>query len=73
MPRPALPRPAPPADAITAVGSVLEHYDTDRRFPAFGFGASLPPAGQTSHCFALNGNPSSPDVAGVQGILQAYR
>jgi len=52
---------------------VLEHYDTDKRFPAFGFGASLPPAGGVSHCFALNGNPANPEVEGVQGILQAYR
>ena len=42
-------------------------------FPAFGFGAGLPPAFSTSHGFALNGNSSNPEVAGVQGILQAYR
>lgn len=63
----------PPADAIAAVGRVLEHYDTDKRFPAFGFGAALPPGGNVSHCFALNGTPGNPEVAGVQGILQAYR
>ena len=61
------------ADAITAVGRVLEHYDTDKQFPAWGFGAALPPSGAVSHCFALNGNPADPEVAGVQGILQAYR
>lgn len=61
------------ADAISAVGMVLEHYDTDKRFPAWGFGAALPPAGTTSHCFALNGDPSRPEVEGVKGILQAYR
>ncbi|KAL4428007.1 hypothetical protein ABPG75_002096 [Micractinium tetrahymenae] len=60
-------------EAISAVGRVLEHYDTDKNFPAFGFGAALPPSGSTSHCFALNFNPSNPEVAGVQGILQAYR
>jgi hypothetical protein len=52
---------------------VLEHYDTDKLFPAYGFGAALPPTFQTSHAFALNGTPGQPEVAGVQGILQAYR
>ena len=61
------------AEAILAVGRVLEHYDTDKRFPAWGFGAALPPHNTVSHCFPLNGNPASPEVAGVQGILQAYR
>ena len=56
-----------------AVGGVLEHYDTDKQFPAFGFGAALPPASTASHCFALNGDAGSPEVAGVQGILEAYR
>jgi hypothetical protein len=55
------------------VGAVLEHYDTDKQFPAWGFGAALPPSGTVSHCFALNGNPADPEVAGVQGILEAYR
>ena len=55
------------------MGNVLEHYDTDKLFPAWGFGAALPPANIVSHCFALNGNPADPEVAGVQGILQAYR
>ena len=61
------------ADAISAVGMVLEHYDTDKRFPTYGFGAGLPPSFTASHCFALNGNPSDPEVEGMQGILQAYR
>ncbi|KAL4445388.1 hypothetical protein ABPG77_011213 [Micractinium sp. CCAP 211/92] len=60
-------------DAISAVGLVLEHYDTDKRFPCWGFGAALPPAGTTSHCFALNGNAGNPEVQGVKGILEAYR
>ncbi|PSC75848.1 copine-3 [Micractinium conductrix] len=60
-------------DAISAVGMVLEHYDTDKRFPTYGFGAGLPPSFTASHCFALNGNPSDPEVEGMQGILQAYR
>ncbi|EFN57401.1 hypothetical protein CHLNCDRAFT_142828 [Chlorella variabilis] len=48
--------------AIAAVGSVIEHYDTTKRFPAFGFGAALPPSGTANHCFPLNGVPSSPET-----------
>ena len=51
--------------AIRAVGSVLVPYDTDQRYPCFGFGAKLPPYNQVSHCFALNGNESDPEVTGV--------
>jgi len=58
--------------SIVAVGEILAFYDTDKRFPAYGFGGNLPNIG-TSHCFALNGNPNAPEVNGVQGIIQAYR
>lgn len=57
--------------AIQATGSVLEPYDAQRTFPAYGFGVKM--ADDTvSHLFALNGNPSQPHVRGVQGILDAY-
>jgi len=38
--------------AILGVGEVLQFYDTDRRFPAWGFGAKT--QGHVSHCFNLN-------------------
>ena len=41
--------------AIRSVGSILEKYDTDKKFPVYGFGGKV--NGQVSHCFALNGNP----------------
>ena len=69
----ALCAPGAVADAISAVGGVLEHYDTDQKYPAYGFGAVLPPSAAANHCFPLNGNPSNPEVAGVRGILDAYR
>jgi vacuolar-type H+-ATPase subunit F/Vma7 len=58
--------------AIQSVGSVLAPYDSDQKFPAWGFGAKLPPRNNTSHCFPLNGNSSNPEVYGVQGIVDAY-
>jgi hypothetical protein len=57
--------------AIQAVGQVIHHYDTDKRFPCWGFGGR-PIDGPVSHCFALNGNNSNPVVDGIPGILFAY-
>lgn len=57
--------------AILAVGPVLEHYDTTRNYPSFGFGGSV--NGRVSHCFALTGDESNPCVSGIQGVLQAYK
>ena len=58
-------------EAIIGVGQILESYDTDRKFPVYGFGARLP-TGETSHCWPLNGNYQQPEVSGVDGILAAY-
>ncbi|EEC13238.1 copine, putative, partial [Ixodes scapularis] len=58
---------------IQAVGDIIQDYDADKMFPALGFGARLPPTGEVSHEFFLNGNPSSPYCSGVQGILEAYQ
>uniref|UniRef100_A0A8C7MGM9 Copine II n=1 Tax=Oncorhynchus kisutch TaxID=8019 RepID=A0A8C7MGM9_ONCKI len=44
--------------AILAVGQIIQDYDTDKMFPALGFGAQLPPDWKVSVC--------------VEGIAQAY-
>ncbi|XP_038871523.1 copine-3-like [Salvelinus namaycush] len=59
--------------ATWSVGLVVQDYDTDKLFPAFGFGAQVPPEFKVSHEFALNFNPSNPYCQGVQGIVEAYR
>uniref|UniRef100_A0A9L0SJU6 Copine 1 n=1 Tax=Equus caballus TaxID=9796 RepID=A0A9L0SJU6_HORSE len=59
--------------ALWSVGSVVQDYDSDKLFPAFGFGAQVPPDWQVSHEFALNFNPNNPYCAGIQGIVDAYR
>lgn len=43
--------------ALTAVGEIIQHYDSDKMFPALGFGAKLPPDGRVSHEFPLVGSP----------------
>uniref|UniRef100_A0A8B9HH78 Copine I n=1 Tax=Astyanax mexicanus TaxID=7994 RepID=A0A8B9HH78_ASTMX len=60
-------------NAIWSVGQVIKDYDTDKLFPAFGFGAQVPPDFKVSHEFALNFNPNSPYCQGIEGIVQAYR
>ncbi|TMS19364.1 Copine-1, partial [Larimichthys crocea] len=60
--------------ALWSVGQVVQDYDTDKLFPAFGFGAKLPPDYQAAHHeFALNFNPTNPYCQGIQGIIEAYR
>ncbi|KAJ4961475.1 hypothetical protein NE237_021385 [Protea cynaroides] len=57
--------------AILEVGEVLHFYDSDKRFPAWGFGAR-PIDGPVSHCFNLNGSCYNCEVEGIQGIMVAY-
>uniref|UniRef100_A0A7N6A5T1 Copine-3 n=1 Tax=Anabas testudineus TaxID=64144 RepID=A0A7N6A5T1_ANATE len=60
--------------ALWSVGQVIQDYDSDKLFPAFGFGAKLPPDYQAAHHeFALNFNPTNPFCPGIQGIVEAYR
>lgn len=59
--------------AISAVGDVLEPYDTDKLYPVLGFGAKLKDPnigkyGSVQHCFPVYGGGL--EVQGVQGILQ---
>ncbi|CAN4100271.1 unnamed protein product [Withania somnifera] len=57
--------------AILDAGEVLQFYDRDRRYPAWGFGAR-PIDGPVSHCFNLNGSSDYCEVEGIQGIMAAY-
>ena len=41
------------AMALKAVGEIIQDYDSDKMFPAYGFGAKLPPDGKISHVFPL--------------------
>ncbi|ELT91123.1 hypothetical protein CAPTEDRAFT_150478 [Capitella teleta] len=59
--------------AIRAVGNVVQDYDSDRMFPALGFGALTPPEMSVSHEFAINFNPNNPFCSGIDGILAAYQ
>lgn len=54
--------------AIFAVGSILAKYDTDQKFPVWGFGAKY--NNVVRHCFQCG---TEVEVEGVQGIMDAYR
>lgn len=59
--------------AIIAIGSILENYDHDKKFPVYGYGG-IPYYSQdrkVSHCFSLTGSADA-EVVGTQGILEAY-
>ena len=39
--------------ALRSVLEIIQDYDTDKMFPALGFGAKLPPTWEVSHEFFL--------------------
>lgn len=54
--------------AITAVGGVIARYDSDQKFPVFGFGAKY--GGVIQHCFQIG---RTVEIDGLSGVLEAYR
>lgn len=50
------------------VGEVIQFYDSDKQFPAWGFGGHVP-GGGVSHCFNLNGSSGSSEVRDSLFIL----
>lgn len=59
--------------AIMEVGDVIQFYDSDRQFPAWGFGGDIGGGNRiVSHCFNLNGIPDECEVTGLEGIMAAY-
>jgi hypothetical protein len=62
--------------AITSVCSVIDAYDTDKKYPVYGFGARVrlpgnPQPSAVQHCFPVYGGGL--EVDGVMGIMQAYQ
>lgn len=45
---------------------MVDYYDTSKTYPCYGFGGKGAD-NIANHCFALNGNPQNPYVAGVDG------
>ncbi|KAL3909346.1 MAG: hypothetical protein SGILL_008122 [Bacillariaceae sp.] len=53
---------------LTAVGRVLARYDSDQKFPVYGFGAKY--NGNIKHCFQVGG---ASQLVGMKGVLAGYR
>jgi hypothetical protein len=54
--------------AIFAVGQVLAQFDSDKRYPVWGFGAKW--GNHVRHCFQCG---KQVEVHGVKGIIDCYR
>ncbi|XP_074917448.1 copine-6 [Chelonoidis abingdonii] len=59
--------------ALSAVGEICQDYDSDKKFPAFGFGARIPPNYEVSHDFAINFDPDNPECERISGVIEAYK
>uniref|UniRef100_H2Z3Y0 C2 domain-containing protein n=1 Tax=Ciona savignyi TaxID=51511 RepID=H2Z3Y0_CIOSA len=66
-------RPNEYLQALSAVGAVVQDYDTDKMYPALGFGAKIPPHYAVSHEFPLNFTPDNPYCQGIEGIIDGYK
>jgi len=55
--------------AMTTVGRFIAKYDSDQKFPVWGFGARLDGFSQVNQCFQIG--PT--EAFGLRGILDAYR
>eukprot|EP00540_Astrosyne_radiata_P020188 CAMPEP_0116857246 /NCGR_PEP_ID=MMETSP0418-20121206/20429_1 /TAXON_ID=1158023 /ORGANISM="Astrosyne radiata, Strain 13vi08-1A" /LENGTH=579 /DNA_ID=CAMNT_0004490873 /DNA_START=62 /DNA_END=1801 /DNA_ORIENTATION=- len=53
--------------AITSILNILSSYDSDQKYPVYGFGAKYD--GIVRHCFQCG---SEPEVQGVDGVMDAY-
>ena len=53
--------------AISAIGGTLANYDSDRKFPVWGFGAKF--NGQIYHLFQCG---KDSEASGISGVLDAY-
>lgn len=58
-------------DALAPIFMIVQDYDDDKIFPAYGFGAKLP-NGQVSHHFPLNLDTGEPEMFDLPQILQHY-
>ncbi|XP_063157664.1 copine-6 [Candoia aspera] len=58
---------------LSSVGEICQDYDSDKRFPAFGFGARIPPDFEVSHDFAINFDPENPECEKILGVIEAYK
>lgn len=58
------------------MAQILLNYDSDKRIPAFGFGANLRfpqmHSNTVNHCFPLSGSVENVDSCGLEHLMQLY-
>ena len=59
--------------AIKACWNIIQYYDYNQKIPAFGFGGKFYGMEIVDHCFPLNCNQESPEINGIDGLLEIYR
>ncbi|XP_031628258.1 copine-9-like [Contarinia nasturtii] len=59
--------------ALRGIGQIIEQYSNTPMFPAFGFGAKIPPDNRVSFQFPLNNNTTHPYCDGIDEIVKHYR
>ena len=59
--------------AIKSAVTVMQYYNSTKRISAYGFGAKVVSAHNTSNCFALTGDIFNPEVDGISGLIDAYQ
>lgn len=57
-------------EVIRKIVGIFKHYDTDSKFPAWGFGAKLNSSDEVSHNFDF---PVDPELSGEDQVLDAYK
>lgn len=60
--------------AIRSVGTILDQYDSDKKYPFFGFGGVPKFMGtqDTRNVFPLNGDDANPEIEGIDAVIEAY-
>ena len=65
----------PYMESIFNVGNIIDKYDSDNKFPFYGFGAKPLHMGtrKISHCFPINGNDFDPEIHTISNVVKTYR
>lgn len=58
--------------AIYSIGRIVEQYDSDKKFPVYGFGAKIKPENQVNQCFHVNMDPCDPNIFGIEQVIKTY-
>jgi len=58
--------------AISAIGYVLEPYDTNKLMGVYGYGGCFNKSASPHFAYPLTNDPEKPNVLGTRGVLDIY-